>query len=57
MTQHQANWINSGMAQEAARELAWFVVLVLVAVGVAIYRDIKKDNRTASPNVRKVRGE
>ena len=45
MNQHQANWINSGMAQEAARDLAWFVVVVLVVIGVGMYRTMKREER------------
>ena len=30
-------WINSGMAAAAARELVWFVVLVFIGIGVAIW--------------------
>ena len=36
-------WVNSGMAADAARELIWFVVIVFVVVGIAIYLDIKKE--------------
>lgn len=35
-------WVRSGMAAEAAQELAWFVVLVMVAIGVAAWRDMRK---------------
>ena len=35
-------WVRSGMAQDAARELTWFVVLVMVVIGVAIWRDKRK---------------
>ena len=30
-------WVNSGMAAAAARELVWFVVLVFIGIGVAIW--------------------
>ena len=30
-------WVNSGMAAAAARELVWFVVLVFIGRGVAIW--------------------
>lgn len=35
-------WIRSGMAATAARELAWFVVLVFIGIGYVIWRDSKK---------------
>ena len=41
----QTNWINSGMAQEAARDLVWFVVLVFVVLGVCMWRQFKKEER------------
>jgi hypothetical protein len=34
-------WINSGLAAEAARELVWFVVIVFLGVGFAIWKDMK----------------
>ena len=34
---NQTWWINSGMAAAAARELVWFVVLVFIGIGVAIW--------------------
>lgn len=36
-------WVRSGMAQEAARELLWFVVLILVGIGIVIWRDSKDE--------------
>ena len=30
-------WVDSGMAAAAARELVWFVVLVFIGIGVAIW--------------------
>lgn len=36
-------WVRSGMAQEAARDMAWFVVLVMVMIGVMIWRDIRNE--------------
>lgn len=32
-------WVNSGMAAQAAQELVWFVVLVFVGIGIAIWRN------------------
>ena len=32
-------WIRSGMAAEAARDLAWFVILVVIGIGIMIWRD------------------
>lgn len=40
MSQYQ--WVNSGKAAAAAQELAWFVVLVFVVIGVMIWLDIRK---------------
>lgn len=34
-------WLHSGLANEAARDLAWFVVLVFVGIGIAIWKDMK----------------
>ena len=36
-------WYESGMAAQAAQELVWFVVLVFVAIGILIWRDIRKE--------------
>lgn len=36
-------WVDSGAAAEAARGLAWFVVLVLIGIGVVLWMDSKKD--------------
>lgn len=38
-------WIESGMAQEAARELAWFIVFCVVGIVVLVVRDIKKEKK------------
>ena len=32
-------WVQSGMAAQAAKELWWFVVLVYIGIGIAIWRD------------------
>lgn len=32
-------WIRSGMAADAAQDLAWFVILIMVGIGVMIWRD------------------
>lgn len=47
MKQNIANWVNSGMAQESARDLAWFVVLLFIVIGYLLYRDFKKEERDA----------
>lgn len=39
------NWVASGMAQEAARELAWFVVIMFVVIGYLIWRQDRKEKR------------
>ena len=36
-------WVDSGMAAQAAQELVWFVVLVVVGIGVVIWLDIRND--------------
>ena len=36
-------WIDSDMAAQAAHELVWFVVLVVVGIGVVIWLDIRND--------------
>ena len=35
------SWIRSGMAQEAARDLVWFVIITFVVVGFLIWRSEK----------------
>ena len=40
----KTNWWNeSGAAAQAAQELVWFVVLVIVGIGVVIWLDMRKD--------------
>ena len=36
-------WVETGMAAAAARELTWFVILVFLGIGVALWMDNKKD--------------
>jgi len=36
-------WVDSGMAAQAAQELVWFVVIVVVGIGVMAWRDMKKE--------------
>ena len=36
-------WDESGMAAQAAQELVWFVVIVVVGIGVVIWLDMRKD--------------
>ena len=36
-------WYESGMAAQAAQELVWFVVIVVVGIGVMAWRDMKKE--------------
>jgi hypothetical protein len=36
-------WIDSGAAAQAAHELMWFVVLVVVGIGVVIWFDMRND--------------
>jgi len=36
-------WIESGAAAQAAQGLVWFVVLVVVGIGVVIWLDMRKD--------------
>lgn len=38
-------WYESGQAAQAAQELVWFVVLVVVGIGVVIWRDIRNDKK------------
>jgi len=38
-------WIESGYAAEAARELVWFVVLIVVGIGVVIWRDMRNEKK------------
>ena len=46
-------WIESGMAAQAAQELVWFVVLVVVGIGVVIWKDMREDKPVQRGNVRK----
>jgi hypothetical protein len=36
-------WYESGQAAQAAQELVWFVVIVVVGIGVMAWRDMKKE--------------
>jgi len=36
-------WYESGAAAQAAQELVWFVVLIVVGIGVVIWRDMRKE--------------
>ena len=36
-------WVDSGQAADAAQGLVWFVVLVLVVLGIMAWLDMKKD--------------
>lgn len=38
-------WYESGQAAQAAQELVWFVVLVVVGIGVVIWRDIRNEKK------------
>jgi hypothetical protein len=38
-------WYESGYAAQAAQELVWFVVLVVVGIGVVIWRDIRNEKK------------
>jgi hypothetical protein len=51
-------WVESGMAAQAAQELVWFVVIVVVGIGVMAWRDMREedkqqDNPRTSRNVHK----
>jgi hypothetical protein len=36
-------WIESGAASQAAHEFMWFVLIVVVGVGVVIWLDMRND--------------
>jgi hypothetical protein len=38
-------WYESGAAAEAAQELVWFVVLIVVGIGVVIWRDMRNEKK------------
>jgi hypothetical protein len=38
-------WYESGAAAQAAQELVWFVVLIVVGIGVVIWRDIRNEKK------------
>ena len=40
-----ALWYESGQAAQAAQGLVWFVVLVVVGIGVVIWRDIRNEKK------------
>ena len=46
-------WYESGAAAQAAQELVWFVVLVVVGIGVMAWRDMREDKPVQRGNVRK----
>ena len=46
-------WISSGLAADAAQELAWFVILVLVGIGVVMWLDMRKEGKDAQKQTAK----
>ncbi len=46
-------WISSGLAADAAQELAWFVILVLVGIGVVMWLDMRKERKDAQKQTAK----
>jgi hypothetical protein len=38
-------WVESGMAAQAAQELVWFVVIVVVGIGIMAWRDMRKEGK------------
>jgi len=38
-------WYDSGLAAQAAHELVWFVVIVVVGIGIMAWRDMKKEDK------------
>jgi hypothetical protein len=38
-------WYESGAAAQAAQELVWFVVLIVVGIGVVIWRDMRNEKK------------
>ena len=46
-------WYESGLAEQAARELVWFVVCVFIGIGLMIWRDMRKEVRDAQKQASK----
>ena len=46
-------WISSGLAADAAQELAWFVILVFVGIGVVMWLDMRKERKDAQKQTAK----
>ena len=46
-------WYESGLAEQAARELVWFVVFVFIGIGLMIWRDMRKEERDAQKQASK----
>jgi UDP-N-acetylmuramyl pentapeptide phosphotransferase/UDP-N-acetylglucosamine-1-phosphate transferase len=40
-------WVSSGLAADAAQELAWFVILVFIGIGVVMWLDMRKEEKDA----------
>ena len=38
-------WYESGMAAQAAQELVWFGVIVVVGSGIMAWRDMKEESK------------
>jgi FtsH-binding integral membrane protein len=46
-------WYESGQAAQAAQELAWFVILVFVGIGVVMWLDMRKERKDAQKQTAK----
>lgn len=46
-------WISSGLAEQAARELVWFVIFIFIGIGVMMWRDMRKEERDAQKQASK----
>lgn len=46
-------WISSGLAADAAQELAWFVLIVFVGIGVVMWLDMRKEGKDAQKQTAK----
>ena len=46
-------WVDSGQAANAAQGLVWFVVVVFIAVGFMMWRDMRKEGKGAQKQAAK----
>lgn len=38
-------WVQSGVAEQSARSVAWFVVIVFIGIAFVMWRDVRSESR------------